>query len=362
MSENSTPEERTELPTARRMDELRKKGTVHVSTEVTQVLSLATAFLALAAMMQYLLSSMKLILTKSYSLISQREPFTAEALEQGFLSLLAWIGPQVALLVGVTAVVAVLVTMLQTEWCVKEKKFEFQWNLLNPVNGVRRIFSIQGFVTTLKAFLKLCIVLPLGYYALRDFAPEMIQLIHLTVADIGRYTGASINTLFWRILYIFIAFAAFDYFYTRYLWFRQNKMTKEEVKDEHKMVEGDETTKRRIQAKGLQRVMQRIKTAVPKADVVVTNPTHYAVALKYDRGTMAAPVVVAKGADHLALRIREIARESGVPVLERKLLARALYGSTEVGSTIPRELFKAVAEVLAYVFRLRNPQHQTTRM
>jgi flagellar biosynthetic protein FlhB len=109
--------------------------------------------------------------------------------------------------------------------------------------------------------------------------------------------------------------------------------------------------------KGLQRIMQRIKQTVPTADVVITNPTHFAVALKYDRDNMSAPTVVAKGADHMAFRIREIAKESGVPILERKPLARALYASVEVGSTIPRDLYKAVAEVLAYVFKLKNPSY-----
>jgi flagellar biosynthesis protein FlhB len=142
-------------------------------------------------------------------------------------------------------------------------------------------------------------------------------------------------------------------------------MTKQEVKDERKAQEGDETTKRKIIAKGLQRIQQRIMFSVPRADVVITNPTHFAVALRYDRGKDAAPTVVAKGQDYLALKIREIARASGVPIVERKALARALYASTEVGKEIPRELFRAVAEVLAYVYRLKGPnwssRHQAQR-
>jgi flagellar biosynthetic protein FlhB len=172
------------------------------------------------------------------------------------------------------------------------------------------------------------------------------------------FTGEAINDLFWKILYVLIAMAAFDYFYGRFRWFKQNKMTKDEIKDERKAVEGDETTKRRIIQKGLSRIMQRIAKSVPKAHVVVTNPTHYSVALQYDRGTDKAPRVVAKGKGFVALRIREIARANGVPVLERKPLARALFKSVEVGSEIPRELFKAVAEVLAYVYRLKNPWAQ----
>lgn len=173
--------------------------------------------------------------------------------------------------------------------------------------------------------------------------------------EIFVFTGTEMHQLFWRIMYILIGIAIFDYFWGKFQWFKQNKMTKDEVKDERKAVEGDEMTRRKIIQKGLARIAQRLKTAVPKADVVVTNPTHYAVALQYDKKSMKAPTVVAKGTGFMALRIREIAKESGVPILERKPLARALHASVEVGKEIPYELYKAVAEVLAYVYKLKNP-------
>ncbi|MCB0318343.1 MAG: EscU/YscU/HrcU family type III secretion system export apparatus switch protein, partial [Bdellovibrionales bacterium] len=219
----------------------------------------------------------------------------------------------------------------------------------------KKVFSVQGVVTTLKAVVKLILILPIGFLSLKTFAPEMVMLIHLTVEDVLSYTGKACSSIFWKILYILIALAVIDWFWTKYQWLKQNKMTKDEVKDERKMVEGDEKTRRRILSKGMERIAQRIRDSVPQADVVVTNPTHFAVAIKYDRETMTAPKVVAKGRGFLAKRIREIARTSGVPVLERKSLARALYKSTEVGSEIPYELFKAAAEVLAYVYRLKNP-------
>ena len=182
----------------------------------------------------------------------------------------------------------------------------------------------------------------------------MVGLVHYTIADILAFTSNAMWSVFWKVVYVLSALAIFDYVWGKYQWLRRNRMTKDEVKDERKATEGDETTKRKIQAKGLQRVMQRIRQSVPKADVIVTNPTHYAIALKYDRSTMSAPVVVAKGKGFLALRIREIAKEHGVPILERKSLARALYAGSEVGSQIPHELFRAVAEVLAYVYKLKN--------
>ena len=206
-----------------------------------------------------------------------------------------------------------------------------------------------------KAIVKLVLIIPLAYLALKGEADKMIQLIHTSLSKVFQFTGIEMEHLFWKIMYIQIAIAIFDYVWGKFQWFKSNKMTKEEVKDERKSVEGDETTKRKMIAKGLQRAAQRLKKSVPTADVVVTNPTHYSVALKYDRATMKAPQVLAKGSGFVALRIREIAKEAGVPVLERKPLARALYSSVEVGKEIPYELFKAVAEVLAYVYRLKNP-------
>jgi flagellar biosynthetic protein FlhB len=188
----------------------------------------------------------------------------------------------------------------------------------------------------------------------------MIKLIHLSVEQILLFIGIAITSVFWKVMYVLIALAIFDFSYGKWQWLRHNKMTKDEVKDERKSIEGDEATKKKIQQKGFQRVIQRLNKTVPKANVIITNPTHFAVALQYDRKTMRAPIVVAKGQDFLALRIREIAREAGIPILERKALARALYASAEIGSEIPYELFKAVAEVLAYVFRLKNP-HRTTQ-
>ncbi|MCB0330939.1 MAG: EscU/YscU/HrcU family type III secretion system export apparatus switch protein, partial [Bdellovibrionales bacterium] len=221
--------------------------------------------------------------------------------------------------------------------------------------GVKRMFSPKTFVRTGASILKLTIILPIAYYALKKFAPSMVMLMHLNLSQIFEFTTDALFYVFWKILYVLIAFALFDYFYSKWQWLRQNRMTKEEVKDERKSIEGDEKTKRQIQAKGLQRIMERIQNSVPQADVIITNPTHYSIALKYDRESMAAPKVIAKGKGFLALRIRKIAKAHGIPILERKLLARALYASCEVGTEIPKDMFKAVAQVLAYVYKLKNP-------
>ena len=360
MSENSTPEQRTEMPTDRRMQQLRKEGAIFHSIDLVQVISLISAFLILSISGRPLLDNLKIVFEKSFKLIEKANTLDFQTMNNGFLGLVILIGPNVITIAATIAFVSSLAVLIQTNFNIRENKINFKLSMLNPITGLSRIFSMAGLVNTLKALLKLTIILPLSYFAIKAFAPDMISLLHMSVYQILAFSGEKIMLLFWKISYILMGFAAFDFVWGKYNWLKNNKMTKEEVKDERKSVEGDEETKRRIQAKGLQRIAQRIKESVKKADVVVTNPTHYAVALKYDRDAMDAPTVVAKGQGFMAQRIKEIAREAGVPVLERKPLARALYASVEVGSVIPRELFKAVAEVLAYVYRLKNPWKYAT--
>jgi len=355
MAEYSTPEERTEMPTDKRLGQLRKEGALAVSNEIVLVASLMAGFLGLQLVWGWLFKNFKLIIVGAFSLIKDTEPLTTLYVMTKVKQVLLLMAPPVVIIVFTVAMATSLIVMLQTNWNIKEKWIDIRFTQLNPINGIQRMFSIQGVMNTLKSILKLSLILPVAYLALKKQAVHMLDLIDMNIQQVMFFTGSMMSTLFWKILYILIAMAIFDFFWTRYQWLRQNKMTKEEVKDERKAVEGDETTKRRIQAKGMQRIIQRIRQSVPQADVVVTNPTHYAVALKYDRKTMKAPTVVAKGKGHLAQKIKEIAKEAGVPILERKSLARALYASVEVGMGIPYELFRAVAEVLAYVYKLKNP-------
>lgn len=355
MSENSVPEERTELPSDRRMGKLRADGSLHLSSEVSQVGTLIFSFILLSYLFQSMWNDMRLTIVHLFGRIGEREYFFNGSLKEDLVWLTKLWLPDLGLWIVATAICGMLLTFIQTNFNIREEWIKFRFDMLNPITGLGKIFSIQGVVTTLKALFKLAIILPLGFFALKEALPEMLSLAHLSIAQTLNYMGEKTSAVFWAIIKVLILFAIFDYFWTRYQWFKQNKMTKPEVKDERKAVEGDEETKRRIQQKGLHRIAQRIRQTVPTADVIITNPTHYSIALKYDRNSMSAPKVIAKGKDHLALRIREIAKESGIPILERKSLARALFASVEVGATIPKELYRAVAEVLAYVFKIRNP-------
>jgi len=354
MAEGTTPEQRTEMPSDRRMGELRRQGNLFVSMDLVQAATLAAGILVLQTITGPLLSSLMDVMRRSFVAAGDRKELQFSSLHTALISLMGLIGPTLLLLLTVVGSVAACTVMLQTSWSVKEKKIDFRFDMLNPIVGIQRVFSVNGLLQTAKAILKLAILLPIGFFALKGLAPQMLHLPFMSVRQTLSFTSESLLKIFWNIFGVLTIFAIIDFTYGRYRWLRDHKMTKEEVKDERKATEGDETTKRRILSKALQRVTQRIHRTVPRADVVVTNPTHYAVALKYDRLKMKAPTVLAKGQGEVALRIRAIAKESGVPVLERKQLARALYASTKVGSEVPYDLFKAVAEVLAFVYKQKR--------
>jgi flagellar biosynthetic protein FlhB len=355
MSEHSTPEERTEMPTEKRMTEMRREGQLYMSTDVATAASLFAGFGMLLLTWNWFLRDIKYCIIKSFTMIGNSESLTIHDFQQGGLALVLLFGPALFVLSVTIGFVAAMSVFLQTDYNIKEKWIQFKFSSLNPIQGVKKVFSVQGITNTLKAIAKLCVILPIGYFSLKELAPNMVMLIHVSVDQIMSFMGEAVFVIFWKIFYALVIIAIIDFMWGKFQWLKQNKMTKQEVKDERKAVEGDEGTKKKIQMKGLQRIMQRIRDSVPQADVVITNPTHFAVALKYDRDSMRAPTVVAKGKGFLALRIREIAKENGVPILERKPLARALYAATEVGTEIPAELFKAVAKILAYVYKLKNP-------
>lgn len=357
MSQDSLPEERTEMPTEKRMGELRKDGNLHMSNELPKVATLLTGFGILYFTWGWLFSASKELFVSAFRQIASVKEIDGSYLSNMSYHILKEFGPPMAVVMLTVAVTSILAVMLQTGWNVKEKWIEPKFDNLNPITGIKKVFSINQMVSTLKAIFQLTFILPIAYFSLKEYAPEMVNLIHLSIPEILEYMGISTWDLFWKIMYVLMFFAAFDFFWTKFQWLKQNKMTKDEVKDEKRAQEGDEETKMQIKRKGLKRIADRIFQSVEQADVVVTNPTHYAVALKYDREEMEAPRVVAKGRGFLALRIRKFAKEANVPVLERKLLARALYSSVDVGRDIPMELFKAVAEVLAYVYKLKKPRN-----
>jgi flagellar biosynthetic protein FlhB len=227
-----------------------------------------------------------------------------------------------------------------------------KWSKLSPIAGFGRIFGMRSVVEFAKTLLKLCAVITIALYVVAPQAVGLVQLMGGEPGAIGVTATAIVTAMVKAVLILVGAIAAFDLLYQRFSFFKRMRMSLQEVKDEYRQSEGDPAIKARIRSIGMQRARRRMMAAVPGASVVITNPTHYAVALKYQHGTMVAPVVVAKGADAVALKIREVARAANVPIVESPVLARAIYAVVDIDHPIPAEHYAAVAEIIGYIMRL----------
>ena len=250
-------------------------------------------------------------------------------------------------------VVGLAVNFFQVGLNVSTDKIQPKFDNLNPINGVGRMFSKRSLVELVKSVLKIVVIGFFIYNYLKDEIFTMPQFIFYDLGTSLAKMSEIIFTLAFQVIGVIFVLAVLDFGYQKWQTTQDLKMTKQEVKDEFKQTEGDPQIKGKIRQKQRQMAMSRMMQEVPKADVIVTNPTHFAVALKYEKG-MTAPVVVAKGADFVAQKIKSVGRENDVPLVENRPLARALYASTEVGDSVPRELYQSVAEVLAYVYRLKH--------
>ena len=240
----------------------------------------------------------------------------------------------------------------QTGWLITWETMIPKLDKLNPINGLKRIFSLRSMMTAVTNLGKVIVVSAVAYITLAGSATEIICALTLGFRGVFALEAMLVARLGFRLAAVLLILALLDYAYQRYQHEKDIKMTKEEVKDEMRSMEGDPVVKRRRREVQLKLAMQRLRNAVPEADVIVTNPTHLSIAIRYDADTMVAPKVVAKGADYLAIRIRQIAQEYGIPIVERKALARVMYDDVEVGQYVPEKFYQAIAEILAYVYEL----------
>jgi len=227
-------------------------------------------------------------------------------------------------------------------------------NRLSPKNGLSKIFSKNGLVELAKSVVTLVAVSLISYQVISEYFPLYPRMVLMDVRKLVHWTGYISYQVFIRVAVLLVIMAIADYCFQKYRFIEQLKMTKQEVKEDFKETEGDPTTKGRIRRVQREMARKRMMVDVPTSDVVITNPTHYAVALSYKMDSMEAPKVVAKGVGFLALKIKELAQEHGVPLVENKPLAQTLYKSVEIGEYIPGNLYRAVAEILAYVYRARS--------
>ena len=349
-------DDRTEKPTARRISDARKRGQIARSVDLGQAASLATALGALALAGTRYMEGNADLLSRGLARLATTP---AHDLTSGEITGLAVQGAAtLGLLVGpiacAAAVGAVGMQLAQGGFNVASEALQPKFDRLNPVNGLKQLGLKRGGVQTLKAVLVFAVVSYLSYPFVADLILTSERLTLMAPLDAARVVWADARHLLWKIVVFFGVLGGADLLWQRHLWLDGLKMTRQEVKDDMKMAEGSPEIKNRIRKVMFESFRRRMMAAVPTATVVVTNPTHYAVALEYRRSAMFAPVVVAKGKDHLAQRIKAVAREHGVPTVENVPLAQALYKSVEVGEAIPGNLFEAVAEVLAYLIRLKQ--------
>ncbi len=352
MAEQHSQDEKTEQATPRRREDSRKKGQVAKSQELSSVFIILTGVVALGIFYNNLLTGFAGAFQYNFSKLGTE--ITPTNFYELFLTngntLIGILAPVLLML----AVVAILINIAQVGFMISLESIQPKLEKLNLLKGLKRIFSMRTLFNFFRDSIKIAIIATIVYFTYKS---EMVNFIPLADQELGQmitFMGKTALKIVLRASLALLFLAALDYAYQKYEHEKSMKMTKQEVKDEMKQMDGDPMIKMRI--KRIQREMarQRMLQEVETADVVVTNPTHLAVALKYDSDNMAAPMVVAKGQRLIAQKIKEVAKEAGVPVVENKPLAQALYKSVEVGMAIPAKLFKAVAEVLAYVYKLKG--------
>lgn len=253
-------------------------------------------------------------------------------------------------------VLGIFASVAQTGFVYAPKKLEPNWNKLNIFAAMTQFINMKKIVESLKGIIKITVIAFIGILVIRPYLEKVNLMPGMETMAILSFIHKIVVLLIFTVVIAVLVIAVADYAYQKYQHLKKLRMTKQEVKDEYKQMEGDPLVKSRIRQVRMERARHRMMDAVPRADVVIVNPTHYAVALEYKMEKMDAPVVVAKGLDNLALRIREIAEEHDVPIVENPPLARALFASVELDQSIPAEHFKAVAEVIGYVMQLKNPQ------
>jgi len=346
-------EDKSELPTDRKLDNARKEGQVATSTEVRIWAGLMGSLVVLSLIAPKMAVQLDHLLRPFIERPHEIDMSpgglgaTLAHLVGGVLLVLAL--PMALLLgVGVVSVVA------QNGLLAVPKRLMPDLSKISPLKGIQKLFSLNNLVEFLKSLFKVIAIGVVLFLVLRARMDEFAGLAAFDLVTILDYLRRQVAHLIIITLLMVTVLAAADWLYQRYTFTQKMKMTKQEVKDEHKQTEGDPMVRGRLRQLRMQRARRRMMAAVPKADVVVTNPTHFAVALQYDIDTMAAPRLVAKGADLVAKRIREIAEENEVPIIENPPLARALFAAVEIDQEIPPEHYKAVAEVISYVFKLKG--------
>lgn len=351
--------EKTEEPTTKKLEDARKEGQVAKSKEIANAFGLLALFLVL----KLYVGTMGIRFLELFSAVYNQIPGVATMyngdiptasiqvlIRSMMLRLLLIIAP--ILLVGV--VVAFVCDVVQVKWQPTTKPLKPKFNKLNPIKGFGRMFSPNSIMELVKSVLKLGLIGYMVYSYLKDRVSDIFLLYDISLNQAVGLIGEVVVDLGIRIAAVYMIIAFLDFAYQKWKFKEDMKMTKQEVKDEYKNQEGDPQVKSKQKQRMREASMRRMMQQLPEADVVITNPTHYAVAIKYDAEKYDAPYVLAKGENYLAQRIKDVAKENNIEIVENKPLARMLYANVDVGGLVPPELYQAVAEVLAFVYHLKG--------
>lgn len=353
---NSSSQEKTEEATPKKRKKAREEGQVAKSQEVGTAATFLVMFGSMLMFTPMLLNGISNVFFMTFGMIYL---YDSDIVNLHFAADLAvYVFQQIILislpLLLLSLMVGIVTNIIQVKWNPTTKPLMPKFSKLNPLSGLKKIFGIRSLMELAKSLLKLTIIGMVIYIFLVGEMDNVAVIMYLPVVNSFSYIGSLIIRLGITVGAWFILIAAMDYFFQKRKHEKDLKMSKQEVKEEYKQAEGNPQIKSKIRQKMREAGMRRMMQDIPQADVIITNPTHYSVAISYDRNGTTAPKVVAKGVDHLALRIREIAKESKVTIVENVQLARALYVAVDVGNEIPQELYKAVAEILAHVYKLKN--------
>jgi flagellar biosynthetic protein FlhB len=346
-------DQKTEAPTGKRLDEARERGQLPVSREAASwVLFLAILTVVtwmLPPMAAHMLSSLRVFIEMPHEMNLEDR-----GLQDVIFHTIIQIGMATAGIFIVLAAAAILGTMMQTGLFASLDLIKFDLTKLSPMAGFKRLFSTNSLVELGKSFVKMVVLGTIVFFTLLPVAQEMPLFTGHPLPEVIVFLHQKAIHLVIMLLLTFTIIAAVDLFYQRFQYFKNLRMTKAEVKDEFRQQEGDPLIKSRLRQIRLEKARKRMMAQVPKADVVITNPTHYAVAMRYDSARHAAPVVIAKGIDKVAERIRAVAEEHKISIVSNPPLSRALYETVEIDEAIPTQHYRAVAEVISYVYKLKK--------
>ncbi|GIO26167.1 flagellar biosynthesis protein FlhB [Ornithinibacillus bavariensis] len=345
--------EKTEKATPKRKHDERKKGRVAKSQDVNTALLLLFSLIVMAIFGSFMKDNMLALYQHSFT-----EYIHWELNEKTLFQIFTEVAIELLKIVGPVFLIAIIAgfasNLMQIGFLFTTEPLKFDLKKIDPIQGAKRIFSLRAIVELLKSIFKIAVIGTITFSIIWMYKDDMLMVAFKNAESALQFFGQVTLVMGISAIIALMVLAVFDYAYQRYDFEKNIRMSKQDIKDEYKNIEGDPLIKSKIKEKQRQIAMRRMMSEIPNADVVITNPTHFAVAIKYDETEASAPYVIGKGVDHIAFKIREIAKANNVMTVENRPLARSLYASVEIGEVIPEEFYQAVAEILAYVYRMEK--------